>query len=92
MTVGVRGHCDSVAKCLPQSVQNGAVRVQTDHPVLDRHAVQKGLLVVQEVGVWEPQLVGHAVVQSQVEVQLSVGQSLISPTLLEIHCDGVVLE
>ena len=66
--------------------------MQADHPVLDRHAVQEGLLVVQEVGVWEPQLVGHAVVQSQVEVQLGVRQSLVSPTLLEIHCDGVVLE
>lgn len=65
--------------------------MQPDHSVLHCHAVEEGLLVIKEVGVREPQLVCNAVVQSQVEFQLTVGQTLIPPALLEIHCDGVVL-
>lgn len=65
--------------------------MQTDHAVFHCHAVKKGLFVIKEVGVWEPKLVCDTIIQSQVEVQLAVGQTLISPTLLEIHCDGVVL-
>ena len=65
--------------------------MQSNHTVLHCHAMQEGLLVIEEVGVWEPQLVCYAVIQSQVEGQLSVCQPLVSPTLLEIHCDGVIL-
>ena len=75
----------------PQSVEHGAVGMQADHAVLHCHAVQKGLLVVKEVGVRKPQLVGHTVIQSQVQVELAVRQPLVPPTLLEIHGDGVVL-
>lgn len=65
--------------------------MQPDHSVLYCHAVKEGLLVVKEVGVREPQLVCYAIVQSQVELELTVGQTLIPPALLEIHGDGVVL-
>lgn len=65
--------------------------MQPDHSVLYCHAVKEGLLVIKEVGVREPQLVCYAVVQSQVELELTVGQTLIPPALLEIHGDGVVL-
>lgn len=65
--------------------------MQSDHPVLHCHAVQKGLLVVKEVGVGEPEMVCYAVVQGQVQFQLAISQAFISPALLEIHCDGVVL-
>ena len=53
--------------------------------------MKKRLLVIKEVGVREPKLVCYTVVQGQVQVQLTIGQTLISPALLEIHCDGVVL-
>lgn len=65
--------------------------MQPDHSVLHGHAVEEGFLVVKEVGVREPQLVCNTVVQSKVEFQLTVGQTLIPPALLEIHSDGVVL-
>lgn len=65
--------------------------MQTDHTVFYCHTMKKGLLVIKEVGVREPKLVCYTVVQSQVQLQLTVGQTLISPALLEIHCDGVVL-
>ena len=76
---------------LPQPVEDSAIWVQSDHTVLHCHPMKKGLLVVKEVGVREPQLVCYTVVQSQVQLHLSVGQTLVPPALLEIHCDGVVL-
>lgn len=76
----------------PESVEHGAVRVQPDHAVLDSHAVDEGLLVVDEVGVGDPELVGHPVVQGQVEGDPGVGQPLVPPRLLEVHGDGVVLQ
>lgn len=75
----------------PQAVQDGPVRVEADHAVLHGHPVQKGLLVVQEVGVRQPQLVSHPVVQGQVERKVVVGQAFVPPALLEVHGDGVIL-
>ena len=66
--------------------------METDHPVLDRDAMNEGLLVVEEVGVGDPQLVGHSVIQSQVICNLRVGETLVPPCLLEVHGQGVVLE
>lgn len=79
-------------KGLPESIKHRAVRVETDHPVLDGDAVNEGLLVVEEVCVWDPQLVRHPVIQSQVVGDLRVGQTLVPPRLLEVHRQGVVLE
>lgn len=75
----------------PQAVQDGPVRMEPNHAVLHRHPVQKGLLVVQEVGVRQPQLVSHPVVQGQVERKVVVGQAFVPPALLEVHGDGVIL-
>lgn len=66
--------------------------MQADHPVLDSHAVNEGLLVVQKVSVGHPQLVRHPVIQSQVVRDLRVGETLVPPRLLEVHGQGVVLE
>jgi len=66
--------------------------VQPDHPVLHRDAVDKRLLVVQEVRVGHPELVGHPVIQGQVQGDLGVGQTLVPPGLLEVHRQCVVLE
>lgn len=66
--------------------------MQSDHPVLHCHPMDKGLLVIDEVRVWDPQLVCHPVVQSKVERYACVGEALVSPGLLEIHGDGVVLQ
>ena len=76
----------------PESIKHRAVGVQTDHPVLDSHAVNEGLLVIQEVSVGHPQLVRHPVIQSQVVRNLWVGETLVPPGLLEVHGQGVVLE
>ena len=75
----------------PQSVQNRTVRMETDHAVLDRDAVNKRLLVIEEVGVGHPELVGHPVVQREVEGDPSIGQPLVPPILLEVHGQRVVL-
>lgn len=81
----------SKASDSPQAVQDGPVRVEPDHAVLHGHPVQKGLLVVQEIGVRQPQLVCHPVVQGQVEREVVVGQAFVPPALLEVHGDGVIL-
>lgn len=79
-------------KGLPESIEHRAVRVQTNHPVLHSDAVNEGLLVVEEVGVGDPQLIRHSVIQSQVVRNLRVGQTFVPPRLLEVHGQGVVLE
>lgn len=66
--------------------------MEPDHAVLDCDAVNEGLLVVKEVGVGDPQLVGHPVIQSQVVGDLGVGEPLVPPCLLEVHGQGVVLQ
>lgn len=76
----------------PQAVQDGPVRMEADHAVLHGHPMQEGLLVVEEVGVRQPQLVSHPVVQGQVERKVVVGQAFVPPALLEVHGDGVILE
>lgn len=65
--------------------------MQSDHPVLHRHPVDKRLLVVDEVGVRDPELISDSVVERQVERDAGVGEALVSPRLLEVHGDGVVL-
>ena len=65
--------------------------MQSDHSVLHRHPVDEGLLVINEVGVRDPQLVCHSVVQGEVKRNACVRQTLVSPGLLEVHGDGVVL-
>lgn len=79
-------------KGLPESIKHRAVRVETDHPVFDRDTMNEGLLVIQEVGVRDPQLIRHPVIQSQVVGDLRVRQTLVPPRLLEVHRQGVVLE
>lgn len=82
----------AAVKGLPESIKHRAVRVETDHPVLDSDTVNEGLLVVEEIGVGHPQLIRHSVIQSQVVGDLRVGQTLVPPCLLEVHRQGVVLE
>lgn len=65
--------------------------MQANHAVLDCDAVHEGLLVIEEVRVRHPQLIGHAVVQRQVQRDLRVRETLVPPCLLEIHGQGVVL-
>lgn len=66
--------------------------MESDHPVFDSDAMDEGLLVVQEVGVGHPQLIGHPVIQGQVVGDLGVGQPFVPPRLLEVHGQGVVLQ
>jgi len=75
----------------PEPVEDRPVRVQTDHSVLHGDAVHEGLLVVQEVGIGDPQLIRHPVVQGQVQRYDVVRQPLIPPRLLKVHGQGVVL-
>lgn len=77
---------------VPESVEHCAVRVESDHPVFDCDTMDEGLLVVQEVGVGHPQLIGHSVIQGQVVGDLGVGQPFVPPRLLEVHGQGVVLQ
>lgn len=70
---------------LPETIENCAIRVKPNHPVLDCHTVHKRLLVIEKVRVWDPELVCYSVVQSQVEWDPQIGQPLISPVLLEVH-------
>lgn len=65
--------------------------MQSDHPVLHCHPMDEGLLVINEVGVWDPQLICHPVVQGKVKRNASIGEALVSPGLLEVHGDGIVL-
>lgn len=65
--------------------------MQSNHTVLDGDTVHKGLLVIEEIGVRDPELVCYSVVQCQVERDSCVGQPLISPILLEVHSQRVVL-
>lgn len=75
----------------PEAVENGPIRMQADHAVLHSHPVNERLLVVEEVSVGDPQLVGNPVVQGQVERDPQVGQALVPPVLLEVHGQRVVL-
>lgn len=77
---------------LPQSIKHRAVRVEADHPVLDGDAMDEGFLVVEEVGVGDPQLVSHSVIQSEVVGDLRVGETFVPPCLLEVHRQSVVLK
>lgn len=65
--------------------------METYHTILYSHPMKKGFLVIEEIGVREPKLVCHTIIQGQVKFHLCIGKALISPTLLEIHCDGVIL-
>lgn len=50
----------------PESIKHRPIGVETDHPVFDCDAMNEGLFVIEEVGVRDPQLVSHSVVQRQV--------------------------
>ena len=65
--------------------------MEPNHAILHCHPMQKGLLVIQEIGVRQPQLVSHPVVQGQVERKVIIRQAFVPPALLEVHGDGVVL-
>lgn len=84
-------HSGGVSPNLPEAVENGPIRMQADHAVLHSHSVNKRLLVVKEVSVGDPQLVGNPVIQGQVERDPQVGQALVPPVLLEVHGQRVVL-
>ena len=77
--------------CPPEAIENGTIWMQADHAVFDGDSVDERLLVVQEVGVGDPELVGDPVVQGQVEGDPYVGQTFVPPVLLEIHGQRVVL-
>lgn len=77
---------------VPETVEDCAVWVESDHPVFDCDTMDEGLLIVQEVGVRHPQLIGHSVIQGQVVGDLRVGQPFVPPRLLEVHGQGVVLQ
>lgn len=76
---------------VPEPVEHSSIGMQSNHAVFHRHPMDEGFLVVNEVGVRDPQLVCHAIVQGQVEGNPRVGEALVPPGLLEIHGDGVVL-
>lgn len=84
-------HSGSVNLSPPEAVENGPIRMQTDHAVLYSHSVNKRLFVIEEVSVGDPQLVGNPVIQSQVERDPQVSQALVPPVLLEVHGQRVVL-
>lgn len=65
--------------------------MESNHAVLHGDAVHEGLLVIEEIGVRDPELVRHSVVQRQVERDPRIRQPLIPPVLLEVHCQRVVL-
>ena len=65
--------------------------MEPNHAILHRYPMQKGLLVIQEIGVRQPQLVSYSVVQGQVERKVVICQAFVPPALLEVHGDGVVL-
>ncbi|KAF3834830.1 hypothetical protein F7725_027388, partial [Dissostichus mawsoni] len=92
------GHCDvssfpvkldiicSVTICKP--AYKIGVNIP-DHPVLDGDSVDEGLLVVEEVGVGDPQLVGHSVVQRQVQRDAQVlllGVGYVNPSRQKEVC------
>lgn len=66
--------------------------MKTDHSVFHCDTVDKGLLVIEEVGVGDPELVCDPVVQCQVQRDAHVGQTFVPPVLLEVHSQGVVLQ
>lgn len=66
--------------------------MQSDHSVLDCYTMQKGLFIIQKVCIWKPKLVSNSVIQCEVEREGRICQALITPTLLEIHGDGIVLQ
>jgi len=82
---------NSVSQNQPEAVENGPVRMQADHSVFDGDSVDERLLVVEEVCVGDPERVGNPVIQSQVEGDSYVGETLVPPVLLEIHGQRVVL-
>lgn len=58
---------------LPESVENGSVWMQSDHSVFDSDSVDEGLLVIEEVCVWDPELVGNPIIKGQVERDSYIG-------------------
>lgn len=78
-------------KISPESVEDGAIRVEPNHSVFNSNPMHKGLFIIEEVGVWDPKLVCYSVVQRQVERNPHIGQPLIPPVLLEVHGQCVVL-
>jgi len=81
----------ALLKFSPEAIENSAIRVEPNHSVLYSNTVHKGLLVIEEVSVWDPELVCYSVVQRQVERDPEIGQPLIPPILLEVHSQCVVL-
>lgn len=84
-------HSGGVNRSPPEAIENGPIWMQADHAVLHSDSVNKRLLVVEEVSVRDPQLVGNPVIQGQVERDAQVGQTLVPPVLLEVHGQRVVL-
>lgn len=89
--IGAQEHITLMHTHSPQAVEHSSVRMESDHSVLHCDPVHKGLLIVDEVGVRDPERVSHPVVQRQVEGNPCVGQALVPPGLLEVHGDGVIL-
>lgn len=84
-------HSGSVNVSPPEAVENSPIWMQSDHTVLHSDSVNERLLVIEEISVGDPQLVGNPVIQGEVERDPKVGQTLVPPVLLEIHGQCVVL-
>lgn len=65
--------------------------MQANHAVFHRDPMDKRLLVVEKVGVGDPELVGNPIIQGQVEGDSYVGETFVPPILLEVHGQRVVL-
>lgn len=76
----------------PETIENSSIWMQANHAVLDSDPVNKRFLVVYKVSIRNPELISHTVIQGQIQGNPSVGQTLITPRLLKIHGDGVVLK
>lgn len=75
----------------PEAIENRSIWMQADHTVFHSNSMDERLLVIEKVGVGDPELVGNPVIQGQVEGDSYVGQTLVPPVLLEIHGQRVIL-
>lgn len=75
----------------PESIEDSPIWMQADHAVFDCDSMDERLLVIEKVGVGDPELVSNPVVKCQVERDSHIGQALVPPILLEIHSQCVVL-
>ena len=77
---------------LPHSIGDCAIAVQSHHLVFVRDVMQERVFVVGEECVWHPDLLGEVARQShEARVVVGEGESLVSPVLVQVDRDRVVL-